>query len=339
MADPPIDERRRRIEQEYGRKTDAELKDLADAGSSLTDIARQVLRAEITRRGLSISVLDEVPVPVSTPAAVPLLLIVRVYRDLPDALIAQSVLDSAGIECFLFDENIVRLNWLWSYAIHCIKLRVADEDAADAAQLLDQPPLESFVVGGVGTYVEPRCPNCQSFEVSFRPLIKLVSYGLLFVDLIVPVKRPAWRCASCRHEWWTGEPGEHLPLNWNLLLLLWIVGLALDFASQIDRFGSLSGWFWTAYVTISAVVLARYAVDRVFTHAFLVGLVADAARFFVWGLYYVRIADVSVAGFTGPIIFYNAAIAGALGGIVLMVVTWLAMFVVPRRKPRDSTSA
>ncbi|HEV2323628.1 MAG TPA: hypothetical protein VGS10_06730, partial [Terracidiphilus sp.] len=133
--------------------------------------------------------------------------------------------------------------------------------------------------------------------------------------------------------------GEHLPLNWNLLLLLWIVGLALDFASQIDRFGSLSGWFWTAYVTISAVLLARYAVDRVFTHAFLVSLVAHAARFFVWGLYYVRIADVSVAGSTGPIIFYNAAIAGALGGIVLMVVTWLAMFVVPRRKPRDSTSA
>lgn len=335
MPDPPIDERRRRLEHEYARKTDAELKGLADAGSSLTDIAREVLRAEITRRGLSISVLDEVPSP--SPAPVPLLPIVRVYRDLPDALIAQSILDSAGIECFLFDENIVRLNWLWSYAVHGIQLRVADEDAADAAQLLDQPRLESFQVGGVGTWVEPRCPNCQSFDISFRPLIKLVAYGLLFFQLTVPAKRPAWRCASCRHEWWTGEHGEHLRLNWNLIRLLWIVGLALDFASQLDRFGSLSGWFWTAYVTISAILLARYAVDRVFTQAFLVGLVVDAGRFLVGSLYYARFIHMDLDAFTVLLICYNAVIVGAAGGINLMVVTWLAMFVVPERKARGSS--
>jgi hypothetical protein len=335
MPDPRNDEQRRWLEHEYARRTDAELKNLADAGSSLTDVAREVLRAEIIRRGLGVAVADEVSVPAASSAPVLLLPIVRVYRDLPDALIARSILDSAGIECSLFDENIVRLNWLWSYAVHSIKLRVTDEDAADAAQLLDQPRLESFDVEGVGTYIEPRCPNCQSLDVSFRPLIKLVAYGLLFFGLALPAKRPAWRCASCRHEWRTGEPGEHLPLNWNLIRLLWIVGLALDFTSQIDRFGSLSGWFWLAYVTISVVLLARYAVDRVFTHAFLVGLVADTGRFLVWGLSYARFIDSNVDVFTILIICYNAAIAGALGGISLIVTTWLAMFVVPARKPRD----
>jgi hypothetical protein len=105
MPDPRNDEQRRRLEHEYAHRTDAELKNLADAGSSLTDVAREVLRAEIIRRGLCVAVADELSVPAASSAAVPLLPIVRVYRDLPDALIAQSILDSAGIDCFLFDET------------------------------------------------------------------------------------------------------------------------------------------------------------------------------------------------------------------------------------------
>lgn len=116
---------RQRLTEIYRSRSDAELKSLADDAASLTDLAREVLRSEIFRRGLDIP-LVEVPAP---PPVTPILPIIRLYRDVPDALIAQSVLDSAGIDCFLFDENIIRLNWFLSYAVGQIKLRVADEDA------------------------------------------------------------------------------------------------------------------------------------------------------------------------------------------------------------------
>jgi hypothetical protein len=54
-----------------------------------------------------------------------------------EAWLAKSVLDSAGIECFLFDENVVRIDWFLSNAIGGIKLRVREEDVAAAAALLD----------------------------------------------------------------------------------------------------------------------------------------------------------------------------------------------------------
>src|SRR6202020_2478284 len=37
------------------------------------------------------------------------LVTVRKFRDLPEALLAKGSLESAGIECFLADENLVRL--------------------------------------------------------------------------------------------------------------------------------------------------------------------------------------------------------------------------------------
>ena len=65
------------------------------------------------------------------------LLTIRQFRDLPEALLAKSVLDSAGIECFLGDDNLIRMDWLWSNLLGGIKLRVRQEDAIVASRLLD----------------------------------------------------------------------------------------------------------------------------------------------------------------------------------------------------------
>jgi hypothetical protein len=65
------------------------------------------------------------------------LLTIRQFRDLPEALLAKSVLDSAGIECFLGDDNLIRMDWLWSNLLGGIKLRVRQEDALVASRLLE----------------------------------------------------------------------------------------------------------------------------------------------------------------------------------------------------------
>ena len=66
--------------------------------------------------------------------------ILRRYRDMPAAFVEKSVLEDAGIECYLQDDNVVRMDWLWSNALGGIKLIVREKDAADAEKILSQGP-------------------------------------------------------------------------------------------------------------------------------------------------------------------------------------------------------
>jgi len=75
--------------------------------------------------------------------------ILRRYRDMPAAFVEKSVLEDAGIECFLQDDNVVRMDWLWSNAMGGIKLIVREKDAADAEKILGQGT-SSEQAGGTG---------------------------------------------------------------------------------------------------------------------------------------------------------------------------------------------
>jgi hypothetical protein len=67
-------------------------------------------------------------------------MVLRLYRDMRAAYVDKSVLDVAGIRCYLQDANIVRMDWLWSNAMGGIKLVVREADAEDAAKILDSKP-------------------------------------------------------------------------------------------------------------------------------------------------------------------------------------------------------
>lgn len=195
---------RQRLAKLYAEMPDGELEKQAGEAGSFSDVAREVLQLELSRRGLGIAL--QMRGARGAQAWPPGPVVLRRFRDLPDALLAKSILDSADIECFLIDENIVRMNWLWSNVVDGVKLWIRPGDA-DAAELLDQDYLESFVIEGVGEYKQPRCPNCQSFDISFRELIKRVAYasilGMWFVGLIalIPLHRLGWKCHSCGHSW------------------------------------------------------------------------------------------------------------------------------------------
>ena len=129
------------------------------------------------------------------------LVTVRQFRDLPEALLAKGSLESAGIECFLADENLVRLDWFISNFIGGIKLNVHAADVHDAQKLLDEPILEGLYVQGVGLYEQPRCPKCNSLDVNFQELDRPIAYMSAFLRVPIPVQRPAWRCHGCNAEW------------------------------------------------------------------------------------------------------------------------------------------
>lgn len=64
--------------------------------------------------------------------------IVGRFRDLTEAELAKGVLESAGIESFLADDNIVAVAWHYSNAVGGIKLFVRAENAETARELLQQ---------------------------------------------------------------------------------------------------------------------------------------------------------------------------------------------------------
>ena len=64
------------------------------------------------------------------------LVALRRFRDLPGALVAKGLLDSAGIKCFLSDENTVRMDWLWSNALGGVRLWVREDDLSESSALL-----------------------------------------------------------------------------------------------------------------------------------------------------------------------------------------------------------
>jgi hypothetical protein len=127
--------------------------------------------------------------------------VIKQFRDLPEALLAKGSLDSAGIESFLADDNMVRMDWFYSNLVGGIKLCVRPNDADVAVELLEQPMLRDFEVEGVGAYQQPMCPRCQSLDVSHETLNKPVSYTSAWIGVPIPMPRDRWQCHSCGSTW------------------------------------------------------------------------------------------------------------------------------------------
>jgi hypothetical protein len=200
MAEPSLESERRQLAKLYAGISDLELEQFASDAASLRQVAREVLQIEISRRGLTIELRN--PATRTEPATPRKLITLSTFRDMPEALLAKSILESADIECFLGDENIIRQDWFWSNLVGGVKLWVSQEDAGTAAELLAQEVPEELDVEGVGKYQQPRCPVCTSFEVSFEELNKRVAFATTgLVGVPVRLKRHGWRCHSCGHQW------------------------------------------------------------------------------------------------------------------------------------------
>jgi Putative prokaryotic signal transducing protein len=205
MATDSPDEKRR-LQSLYSSMTEGELREVAGDAESLTAEAVQALQHEISRRGLELPIV--VPALGMETVQARELVTVRRFRDLPEAVLAKGLLESAGIECFLLDDNIVRMDWFWSNGVGGIKLQVDPEDADSAIDIFLQPIPEDFEVEGIGGFHQPRCPVCGSVDTTFQELYKPIAYTSAWLRVPVPVHLKAWRCRSCAHEWENPESEE-----------------------------------------------------------------------------------------------------------------------------------
>jgi Putative prokaryotic signal transducing protein len=135
MMDPQ--QEKLRLEELYASDTDEQLENVAAQAHELTEVARETLRAELSKRGLYVGQLEGTA-PDQDNAEFRDLVTIRAFWNLLEAELAKGLLDSAGIESFLFDDNMVRLDWFNANALGGVKLRVDAGNVDAANQVLEE---------------------------------------------------------------------------------------------------------------------------------------------------------------------------------------------------------
>jgi len=159
MARIDPEQERRRLAEFYAYQMDGELEKVAGQAEDLTDLGREALRAEMARRGLSAAKLEERSETHEAAASASErgelvinesayrdrndaefrdLVTIRSFWDLLEAELAKGLLDAAGIESFLSDSNMVRLDWFNANALGGMKLRVDASNVGAASRVLDE---------------------------------------------------------------------------------------------------------------------------------------------------------------------------------------------------------
>jgi len=94
------------------------------------------------------------------------------YYEPVAAHLARTKLEAAGIPCFLTNENLVSLNRMYSPVAGGVRLHVYERDAAQATEVLREPPVMQAVPGGLAEPAsQPHpaattCPRCGSADVT-----------------------------------------------------------------------------------------------------------------------------------------------------------------------------
>ena len=185
------------IAESYKNMPEGELLELARSYDSLTEIAQGALRAEFARRNLEPPLIEYE----DAPERRKLVTLCR-YRDLSEAIVARTLLESAGIYVFLRDENLVRLDWQVSNFIGGIRLQVEDKDEAAAGELLRQSIPGVIPFDDEEDFVQPQCPKCGSTDITFEGASRGAALASVSVfALPLPLGRETWLCNACEARW------------------------------------------------------------------------------------------------------------------------------------------
>jgi Putative prokaryotic signal transducing protein len=188
----------------YRPMSNLELQLLAADWHSLTEEARTALYAEFAHRGLDF--IEPPPPAEDTPPEFRDLVTIRRYRDLSEAIIARGAIESAGIFCFLKDENLVRLDWQISNMIGGIRLQVAAADVEAAEAVLTSPIPNSIDFAGdfldEPGFEQPRCPRCRSTDITYERSDRKTAMASLWIfGLPLPLGAASWTCEKCGLRW------------------------------------------------------------------------------------------------------------------------------------------
>lgn len=124
------------------------------------------------------------------------------YRDLLLAELAKSKLESEGIYCFLENENLVGVNWLYSFAVGGVKVRVKAEDVEAALEILNKD--QSSVLDEMEEDFPPPtqdevCSKCGSSNLELLDASRKAGALSLLLAFPFIFFRKRYRCKDCGH--------------------------------------------------------------------------------------------------------------------------------------------
>ena len=192
---------------QYAQMSETELMELARSYDGLLEIAQEALRAEFARRGLEPPLVEE-----PEEFEFRRLVTVRRYRDLTEAFVGRSLLESSGISAWIADENLVRLNWFYSNFVGGMRLQVDERDESAAREILEEGAPRTIKYGEGETYVQPTCPKCGSAEATMGDGTERGrSFAALYILAVpVPPRESVWHCEACGAQWVDTDTGEPL---------------------------------------------------------------------------------------------------------------------------------
>jgi len=222
----------RRLQELYRDISEEQLEAIAARGYELTDIAKQALHSEVSRRNLKVNVRLERPIeedveqsgdPEFDPATLDLVS-VGVVETRAQAKWIKKMLNDAGIPCYFGPnllENVEPLEFVPSQDIDIKVLRNDGNRVAAIRNMLWEkfpPPEDNQPLD-----LEVHCPNCHSTEVVFEGFASNVPQpeegpedaenidqdedseeepeDVEQVRAADPDPKFHWRCDSCGHEW------------------------------------------------------------------------------------------------------------------------------------------
>lgn len=115
-----------------------------------------------------------------------------------DVHLDKSRLEADGITCFVFNEELISMNWLYSAAVGGVKLYVRADDLQRAQEILGAQCDGTVLESGN----DERCPACQSLNLEYKNDHKRwIFLSWLLIGIPLPFFKERWKCKDCGYVW------------------------------------------------------------------------------------------------------------------------------------------
>lgn len=200
-----MDEKRKKyLQKEYKHLPDKEIIELAsiDKTEFKKDVYEIVMH-EFERRGLKKKndTQKKQEQLQSRPLDKDLITLQRFSQPMQAHLI-KGKLESGGIRCFIADEHLISVNWLYSNAIGGIKLQIKKTDVEKAKKILSEDQRIKSNEDRKKIKSDDLCSRCGSEDIYFEKYNrKKYFWSWLLLGIPIPFLKRKWKCQSCSYEW------------------------------------------------------------------------------------------------------------------------------------------
>lgn len=131
------------------------------------------------------------------------LITLKTFDNSVEAHILRSRLESEGIPCFLFDENMISLNPLYNVTLGGIKLKIHNNDLERANKIIAEIENTPFTAENNEIL---KCPNCGKTDLyggfkSMKGMSGVFSFIFSVLFMVFPLHyKTSYRCKSCGFE-------------------------------------------------------------------------------------------------------------------------------------------